>query len=525
MKHALNLLLLLTLLGCSGSGAVNPLTPKRSTASGDSNSSTVAETVYWAAAPVTGTISETLNDIDLVNDRMGWICGNKTTILMWDGKTWSKTATGLTIQQDLYGISFANENEGWVVGERGLLLHYNQGKWAQETVPTSETLYDVAILSGRTGWAVGENGTLLQYDGATWTKVELPKVTLPLYAVSASDSGNAWVVGDRGVFLKYDGKAWTEVEASPTSDKLRAVDVDSDTEAWAAGAYGSLLRLGGSSWTKMNSPATGGELYDLQVQNGEWGWACGQDGTLLYYDGSRWIQQKPATGKPALNAVDFSGDKLGFVVGQTGTILKFQPGGELSKGTLFLEGTAQRRIGPAGPEWLLKYDLSNSGAQAVPLVSFHMTMPKGYKAVPVPALPTPLPTGFVPPTPTRVASKTGKPNPTPTLAAPWQVKKNLDWDLGNVAGSSSKSLTLILRSDPGLKQKGKIFLQASLKSKDETVAEAAAMTLGEDGKVSVAKKDKADSAKAANPSEPSRETGAPSPEATPPPSGPVPPKQ
>jgi photosystem II stability/assembly factor-like uncharacterized protein len=487
------LLLLFLLTGCSGSGAVNPLTPRKA-GEGDAADAKAAEAVYWATAPISGTLSETLYDVTLLGATEGWACGARSAVLKWDGRAWTKVQTGITLQQDLYAIAFSDSTEGWAVGERGLLLHYNQGKWVQEESPTGENLFDLALQPSKSGWAVGENGILLSLSGGKWTPVTVAGFTQALYAVGMSSAGNAWAVGDRGSILRYEGADWTEYPASPTSEKLRGLHVESDAEAWASGGFGTLLRFNGSSWTRMNSPTSGVDLYDIRIRGGEEGWACGQDGTILYYDGSRWIQHKPVPGRPALNGVALLDDKTAFLAGQNGTLLKFQPGGELSRGSLSLEGKAE----PVKEGWLLTYALSNAGAQAVPLVVFHLRVPKGFKpslpsgyAAPVPtpaessmsatppveasgntalpALRTPSPASG----PKAVASVTPTAVPTP----PWKMKKDLEWDLGNIAGSASRTVTLVLRSDPG-KPPAAAVVEAYLKSKDEVLAEADALSLG-----------------------------------------------
>jgi len=470
--------------GCTGSGAVNPLSPKAATIGGNSDSSTDNDTVYWSPSPANPPVTSTLQSISLVSDQLGWIVGNGGTVLKYDGQGWKRVQTGITNLGDLYGCSFPSEQEGWAVGAKGVILSYQDGNWSQAISPTSETLYDVVVDRTHRGWAVGTNGTVLFYNGVKWDPVTIlmdpvakTPVTTDLYGVGFSSSTNGSVVGDRGMLVRYDGSQWTVEKSSPISDRVQKVYWVNDVEAWAVGAFGTLLRFNGTSWSKYQG-ASNQDLYDVAMTSSQDGWAVGQDGCLEHYDGSRWIATRPAPGKPALNSVAFLRKNFGFAVGQNGSILKYQPGGEKTAGTLKVDPKLGAKTPGDPPVWMMSVNILNDGAKAVSNASFEVELPKGY--YPVRPSPTATMTPFkpskpgekppLPPTPTRTAT----PNPTlaaaeaplaspvavPVLDFKWE-KGVMAYDLGLVDSNILKTLSFSVTRPPS--QPGKKIPAAVVK--------------------------------------------------------------
>src|SRR5258708_2590220 len=116
-------------VGCTGSGAVNPITPKNSSQP-HSAPSADSDVIYWTSFPVTFTLTDPLNGVALLSKKLGWACGNNGVVLQYDGETWAKVDTGLAKSENLFALAFASENEGWMVGSRGTILHYNNGNWS-----------------------------------------------------------------------------------------------------------------------------------------------------------------------------------------------------------------------------------------------------------------------------------------------------------------------------------------------------------------------------------------------------------
>lgn len=496
--------------GCTGSGAVSPLTPTKAT---QPDASTAASedsaVVYWTSFPVTYTLTDPLNGVCLVNKKLGWACGNNGQVLKWDGETWSKVDTGLAKNENLMAVAFADENEGWITGTHGVILHYNNGTWTQDTSPTQEVLYSIAVTPSRNVWVAGSNGTLLIYNGISWGKVPAVSqsggtpvtVADDIYGISLYGQNNGWAVGNRGLILSFDGQKWQPYPASPSTEKLNSVSVINEVQAWAVGAFGTILRFNGTSWNKMGSAFSGFDLYRVWMKSDDDGWAVGQDGTIIYYDGSRWISHQKPEGKPSLNAVAFYKD-MGFMVGQNGAILKFEPNGEMAKFSFLFKGAVSKEPSKENPYWTFTYSLQNQSPKASPLVSFEVPIPKGFELYlpkPTPtstpagtltpgmpsATPTPLTTGGpTPPPQTGSATASPKTSSAPSgktvlaAAVSWTVKDDkLQGEIGNIASSELKTVTFQFKDKKGEKKEYPVLLKAVLKSTDKVIAEAAPVTL------------------------------------------------
>ncbi len=520
-------------VGCSGSGAVNPLSPA---AASKPDASTAAEedsdVIYWTAFPVTFTATDSLNGICLVDKKFGWACGNNGLLLKWDGTTWSKVETGLAQNENLMAVAFADENEGWAMGTQGIILHYLNGTWTLDNSPTQQLLYGAVVTPSRTVWAVGANGTILTYNGLSWGTVYAVSqsggasttVTQDIYGVGMYGQNNGWAVGNLGLIMSFDGQKWTPFSASPTTERLNSVSVINEVQAWIVGAFGTILRYNGTTWTKMTSAFSGFDFYSVSMKSDDDGWAAGQDGTIVYYDGSRWINHQKPEGKPSLNAIAFYKD-LGFMVGQNGTILKFQPNGEMAQFNFLFKGTF-KQPSKENPYWTVTYTLMNQSPKASPLVTFEVPIPKGLEPYQPKPTATPTPYGTVTAgssvtapssgltsslgqAPSAGSTSSGQATPTPfpaanpqanTTAGPgsatpgaksstssavasavtgaWKMKdNNLEWEIGNVSSSELKTLSFLLEDKKGEKKDYPVILQAVLKSTDKTIAEAAPVTL------------------------------------------------
>ncbi len=500
------LFLILTHISCTGSGAVNPLTPSKSSQP-DSASTADSDVIYWSSFPVTFSVTDPLNGVFLVSKNLGWACGNNGLVLKYDGQTWAKVETGLANNENLLAVKFANENEGWMVGSHGTILYYNNGAWSLGTSQTQETLYSLDVTRSKTVWVVGSNGTILTYNGVTWGKIgaagpdaagTAPATVMEdLYGVGLSDQNNGWAVGNRGTILRYDGQKWQPYTSSPSTERLNSVSVISDVQAWIVGAFGNILRYNGTTWNKMGSAFSGFDLYQIFMKDDNDGWATGQDGTLIYYDGSRWISHTKPTGKPALNAISFYKD-LGFVVGSNGTILKFQPNGELSKFSFMFKGEVDKKPTKARPYWTVSYTLMNQSSKTSSFATFEVPLPKGFESYQPKEIPTPsatpssgTPELLMTPTPALTQGVAGVGTPT-SNAAPgqaaghlatavtgtWKVKDNrLQLEIGAVSASELKTITVLLQEKKGEKKEVPAVLRAQLKSNDQVMMEAAPVTL------------------------------------------------
>ncbi len=505
---------------CTGSGAVTPLTPAKASQA-DSSTTTDSDVIYWTSFPVTFTLTDSLNGVFLLNKKVGWACGNNGVVLKYDGDTWEKVNTSLAQNENLMALAFANETEGWIVGTHGVILHYLNGSWSLDTSPTEETLYDIIVTAAHTAWVVGSNGVILTYNGLSWGAIgavssaagAAATVTSDIYSIGMADQNNGWAVGNLGLILRYDGQKWTTYAASPSTERLNSVSVINSVQAWIVGAYGTILRFNGTAWSKITSAFSGFDLYQIFMKSDDDGWATGQDGTLIYYDGSRWISHQKPEGKPSLNSIAFYKD-LGFIVGTNGTILKFQPNGEMTKFSFLFKGNVAKQASKANPYWTVTYTLMNQSPKASPLMTYDLAIPKGFEAYQPKATPTPSGTALTTSSggaiPTAAIATVGPTNTVqsgvtttgsdksgsgPSLSGTpqsggnsskvatgitgfWKMKgDNLEWEIGNVASSELKAVTVLLQEKKSEKKEYPVLLKAFLVSIDKVLAEAAPVTL------------------------------------------------
>lgn len=496
MKRLLLLFLLaLPLAGCNGSGAVSPLSPANASKVDEADNAD-SSVIYWSNFPLENPVSDSINAICLINKKNGWACGNNGLVLQYDGETWNKVNVGLGQNENFMSIGFYNEDEGWIGGTHGIILHYNNGQWTQDVSPTTEIIYGMAVTRSRTIWAVGSTGTVLNYNGISWAPVNIggpsssTTFTNDIYSISLSDQNNGWAVGNLGFLLKFDGQKWTSA-ISPTTERLNSVSVLSDVQAWAVGAFGTILNFNGTTWTKMGSAFSGFDLYDIWMKDDSDGWLCGQDGTIAFYDGTRWISHVKPDSKPSLNAMAFY-KNIGFMMGQNGTILKFQEGGAPTKYDFDFKGTITEKPARGRPYWTVTYTLLNQSSKATIPIDFILPIPKGFEPYkpkttssangPVMENSTPV---IVTATPTVVSTVTAtmesKSVPALSVSAPtgnWEMRDgDMDWELGPLAASALKTITVQLASKKKEKKEYPVVLTASLKTTDRTVADALPVTL------------------------------------------------
>jgi len=185
-------------------------------------------------------------------------------------------------------------------------------------------------------------------------------------------------------------------------------------------------------------------------------------------------------------------------VGQAGAIFKFVSKGESPKYSFLFKGDLAKPA-KAAKLWTLTYTILNQSLAVSPAITFELSLPKNFKPYVPPAslvfvptvsataavtagpaaTPTPSPGPMATPTPAvGQAGTTLAPSAPTALTTGWKLNGDkVDWDLGTVASSEIKTLSLQFEVpkdwDP---QKSPVF-KAALKSQDQDVADAAPVTL------------------------------------------------
>lgn len=109
-------------------------------------------------------LTEDLNRVYMITDRVGLITGDNGTLLRTEnaGATWERVA--LRVREALFGLSFIDNKTGWVVGYKGRIIRtYDGGRnWVEQNSNTDADLFSVSFHKNR-GYAIGRDGLVMRY--------------------------------------------------------------------------------------------------------------------------------------------------------------------------------------------------------------------------------------------------------------------------------------------------------------------------------------------------------------------------
>ena len=88
--------------------------------------------------------------------------GSNTTLLHFNGTSWSVVFSGGTPPIDLTGIWGTSGSDVFLVGEFGVIVHYDGTTWTQLASPTANNLFGVWGSGGTQVIVVGDGGTVLR---------------------------------------------------------------------------------------------------------------------------------------------------------------------------------------------------------------------------------------------------------------------------------------------------------------------------------------------------------------------------
>jgi Mg-chelatase subunit ChlD len=243
-------------------------------------------TTEWSN--ITSSTSNTLQDIDMLNDTTGFAVGDSGTILRWNGTRWINQTSPVT--STLYRVDWFNNTFALAVGASGRVLRWNGTAWSTAaTIPNSPTLYGVSIFNTTHALAVGSysnRGRIYRSTngGTTWTLDYSDSSNTNLEAVDVVNTTRAYAVGDDGLIVRFNAGSWA-TQSSPTSQNLYAVEAKNSTyiEALGGDAGQSIIirTTGGSSWTSVYSTQED-VLHDLIHLNGS-AYAVGEGGLIVEY--------------------------------------------------------------------------------------------------------------------------------------------------------------------------------------------------------------------------------------------------
>ena len=268
-----------------------------------------------------------------------WAVGSKTTILHFDGATWTEvyTGEGLTLHAVWAPADSIGPDEVIAVGTKGRLMRHKDGTFQpQQVAAGSVTLHGITGI-GEARFAVGTEATITMRQTATSTwqgQSSNDTQDRDLYGIVAASDTNVVAVGDAGAIIRYDGSKWNvELTQSPS---FGAADYRSITYAGAGqSAWLVVAATGGGVQFEPQSEAwidmpTRPEAELRHITGTDRLWAAGRNGLVM--------TETPEGGWTAVDSgvdLDFNDVTIDsaetiWVVGENGTVLRRTKDGQSS---------------------------------------------------------------------------------------------------------------------------------------------------------------------------------------------------
>ena len=246
---------------------------------------------------------------------------NRSANAFWNNITSPTTAT-------LNDINMLNETLGFAVGASGTILRWNSTAWTTQSSPVSSTLYHVDVYNSTHALAVGASGRVLRWDGASWSISSTISNSPTLYGVSIYNSTFAIAVGSYSSRARIyrsinGGTSWTLVYTGSSGTNLRSAAIASAISAYAVGYNGLIVRLNSGSWSTQSSP-TSQDLYSIEALNSTSIQAVGGDAgqsVIIRNSGSSWSIVY-STQEDSLRDIAFI-NSTSYAVGEGGLLLEY----------------------------------------------------------------------------------------------------------------------------------------------------------------------------------------------------------
>lgn len=253
-----------------------------------------------------------LTDVELRSESDGWVVGDRSTIMRWDGTGLEVVLTSDDLPR-LNAVATASSGEAWAITADGRILRYDgQGTWDYEPSPQVRQLTDIAFASPDWGLAVGL--AVLERRGGAWRQVE----TSARWTVSVAwDEETAYMVADDRL-RRYTAAGWADLEYATAPVDLGSLNyrrvlpgsggvwalVQDGTAAWIADGVAELV------WPRVRTMAA------LDMVSPEYGWAGGEAMThgLVGPVGPAWTHSVSMPFGSAVLDVDLVSEDDGWAV-------------------------------------------------------------------------------------------------------------------------------------------------------------------------------------------------------------------
>ncbi len=224
-----------------------------------------------------------LNSMDFVDDKTGWLAGDKGTLLMTEdgGRTWHE----IPIKDGWYiqGIDFIDQTEGWATGwdssyEYNLIIHTLDGGASWTVQKKEKNIYFYAPQAIDDSIViVGSSTTIYKTvnGGSAWTDISPPGINVYLSSLIFLDRDTGIATGsleeDSGwlgiIFKTYDGGSNWEVRTISEFSELSSIQMINDSLGYfvATGDTGGTFLYQTkdtcNTWSMINTGDCGIESY------------------------------------------------------------------------------------------------------------------------------------------------------------------------------------------------------------------------------------------------------------------------
>jgi len=261
-----------------------------------------------------------------------WAVGDASTVLHWDGNTWTPNNTGIPAGISLSGVWASASNDVWAVGgttvSLGYIFHFDGTRWNQSyTGPrylngihgTSRNDIFVVGVSNATATMPGDFRRFNPNNNG-WDFITSP-ANKDFFAVWASSPTDVWIGGSVGTLLRYNGTSVTSIPVGTTNDLQSIHGYLTPTRqaiVYAAGRSGVVVRYDGTGAPRL---ATAGiQLLNSVLATPEAVYVTSSLGTIYKSDGVTDIftSFSSGSGTDTLNAISLAPNGIGWVVGDVG---------------------------------------------------------------------------------------------------------------------------------------------------------------------------------------------------------------
>ena len=243
-------------------------------------------------------VTETLCDVNFINNLRGWICGWNNTILKTTngGKSWIDLSPSHSENSIYVSVKFIDENIGWMTNSNGQILRTTDSGLTWEIKKSGGIgAFRLSVLNTETVFAFSGKFFRTYNCGESWDSV-IVSVPQNYYAseiffinpnkgwITAVDLTGETMITNCCILTTNDGgEVWSSSEIiSDNGTGLRCIYFVNENVGWVAGPQNIYKTInGGKRWLLEFSPSDG-KLYakDMCFVDENNGWIINWEGKV-----------------------------------------------------------------------------------------------------------------------------------------------------------------------------------------------------------------------------------------------------